>query len=254
MSKRRIAIILIVVILAVVLTLACLIPRIALYALAKGILPECTRAEYITDYSVTDDAAITEHTEAYSYKIPARYTKADIRNHSVDASSYTAPNADSDSPYKYLILNRADEVEMNLLDPSYYKNEESLKFNKQVNAEEIFSSLGYGTPDSFYNTLKCVASLDYEDYSFWNLNKTAAFFTYATLRGGLYPDTTFYIYERDDVRAIVQTGTDQEYEDCAQYQIDIFHKDHLNESYATLLVVKDYNEMLAFLNSIAFEE
>lgn len=254
MTKHRSTIIAVAIILTILLALSCLIPRIALYALVKIMLPECTKAEYITDYTVTDDTAITKHTNGYSYKIPGHYTEKEVEKDVADICAYSAPNADADIPYKYIITNTADEAEMNLLDKSYYEGEDSFKYIKEKDAEELFTSLGYGTPDSFYNVIKCVALLDYEDYSFWNLDKTAAFFTYASLRFAAYPDTRFYIYERDDVRAIIQTATFQEDESKAHFQIDIFHKDHLNEPYGAILVVKDYEEMLAFLNSISFEE
>lgn len=254
MTKHRSTIIAVAIILTILLALSCLIPRIALYVLVKGVMPDCTKAEYITDYTVTDDTAVTEHANGYSYKIPSHYTKEAIKKDDFDVCAYSAPNADAEIPYKYLIINNASDVEMNLLDKSYYEGEDAFKFIKEKNAEEIFASLGYGTPDSFYNVTKCVALLDYEDYSFWNLDKTVAFFTYASLRVAAYPNTRFYIYERDDVRAIVQTAIFQEDESKAQFQIDIFHKDHLNKPYGTILVVKDYEEMVSFLNSISFEE
>lgn len=77
-----------------------------------------------------------------------------------------------------------------------------------------------------------------------------AFSVYAVLRAELYMDLDNYIYERGDVRAIVQVGGD------GYYKIDVFHMDDLDGGYGMMIKDPDlsFEEAVAMLNSIEFHK
>lgn len=237
----------IITVLAVVLVLgglACyFVPMFLLEAATKEIMPECKRAEYITDFETKPEGYETMDNGGYSIEIPSYLIKSDYEK----ANVYTADDG-TEYGSQYIFLKEPFDEEMSLIDVYEEDNEEIKKYGIR-NVAKMFESLGYGTPDSYYNVLKCTSLLDWEDYNIFSVRKSVAFSVYAALREGLYMTLDNYIYERGEVRAIIQTGAE------GYYTIDIFHTDDLNAGYS--IRIKDENlsfeEMVSMLNTVEFK-
>ena len=234
-------------VLAVVLVLggiaSYLVPMFLLKAATKEIMPECKRAEYITDLKSKPEGFVIMDNGGYTIKIPSYLSKSDYEK----ANVYSADDG-TEYGSQYIFLMEPFDEEMSLVDAYEEDNAEIKKYGIR-NVKKMFESLGYGTPDSYYNVLKCTCLLDWEDYNVFSVRKSVAFSVYAALREGLYMTLDNYIYERDDVRAIVQTGEE------GYYTIDIFHTDDLNAGYG--MRIKDENlsfeEMVSMLNTVEFK-
>ena len=57
-----------------------------------------------------------------------------------------------------------------------------------------------------------------------------------------------YIYERDDIRAIVSRMSEQ----SNKYYIEIFHKDNLNKSFLINVTTDTEDDIVKLLNSFEF--
>lgn len=205
--------------------------------------PEAKRAEYITDYDSLPQNSIEVDNIGYTIQIPDYLTKLES-DYSKGAMYY-----EQGDEVKYIMITEALDEEMSLVDPSYYEDDETMKKYGIKDVKKMFASLGYGLPDSYYNILKCVSLLDWEDYNIFSVRKSVAFSMYAVLRAELYMDLDNYLYERGDVRAIIQSGGD------GGYKIDVFHVDGLNGAYG--IMIRDENlsfeEVVAMLNTVEFK-
>ncbi len=242
-KKSKIIIAVLAVVLLLIGLASYLVPMLLLRAATKEILPEAKRAEYITDFETKPEGYVTVDNVGYTIEIPSQLSKSDYEK----ANVYSAEDG-SEYGSQYLFLTEPFDEEMNLLDV-YQEEEEAIRKYGIRNVEKMFDSLGYGTPDSYYNILKCVSLLDWEDYNIFSVRKSVAFSVYAALREGFYMTLDNYIYERGDVRAIVQTGGE------GYYTIDVFHVDDLNAAYG--MRIKDENlsfeEMISMLNTVEFK-
>ncbi len=234
-------------VLAVVLVLGGLasyfVPMLILKAETKKVLPEAERAGYITDFETKPEGWISVDNTGYTMEIPAYLEKNDY-----DQANVYAGEDGTEFGAKYIMLTTPYEEEMSLID-AYKDNEESVKKYGIRDVEKMFNALDYGTPDSYYNILKGVCLLDWEDYNILSVRKSVAFSVYAVMRKELYMTMDNYIYERGDVRAIVQTGEE------GGYTIDVFRVSDLNAGYS--MMIKDANlsfdEMVSMLNTIEFK-
>lgn len=242
-KSTKIIITVLVVVLLVGGLLSYLVPMFILKAATKEILPEAKRAEYITDFETKPEGYVTVDNGGYTIEIPSQLSKSDYEK----ANVYSAEDG-SEYGSQYLFLTEPFDEEMNLLDAYEEDNEEIRKYGIR-NVEKMFGSLGYARPDSYYNILKGTVLLDWEDYNMFSVRKSVAFSVYAVLRTELYMTLDNYIYERGDVRAIIQTGEEGE------YTVDIFHVDDLNAGYSVR--IKDENlsfeEMISMLNTVEFK-
>lgn len=216
-------------------------PRVMLHKTITELLPECTGAEYFTDFSLKNEDTFTVSNAYYSIDIPASFTKKEV---SEELSVLVYENVETDK--RCMIMNEPDCVPMSLLE-EYEKNEtdDIIKKYGISSVESMLTSLGYGTPDSYYNIMKCALLLDYEDYDFWNLDKMVAFWIYGTIRINLYEDTVAYLYEREDICAIV--------EGRGMYIVSVMPVDDLNTIYTFTVRSDDVNEVFAILNSFQFK-
>lgn len=242
-------------VLAVVLVLggfaSYFVPMLMLRAATEEILPECKRAEYITDFDTMPENSMEVDNGGYTIQIPDYLLKDDYDK----ANVYYTESEDADETdfgAKYIMLTEKYEFDepMSLVDPSYYEEDTTIKKYGIKDVEKMFASLGYGTPDSYYNILKCVCLLDWEDYNILSVNKSVAFSVYAVLRTELYMNLDNYIYERGGVRAIVQYGGE------GYFQIDVFSADDLDGAYGMRINDPDlsFEEVVAMLNSIEFHK
>lgn len=240
-KKTKIIIAVIVIVLVIAALASYLVPMFLLRAATREILPECKRAEFITDFDTMPKDSMEVDNGGYTMRIPDYLIKSD----------YEAANVynTEDGEGKFIMLTEPFDEAMSLVNPEDYEDDETMKKYGIKDVEKMFASLGYGTPDSYYNILKCVCLLDWEDYDIFSVRKSVAFSVYAILRVELYMDQDNYLYERGDVRVIMQAGGD------GYYKIDVFHAGDLNGGYG--MIIKDTNvsfeEVVAMLNSIEFK-
>ena len=248
--KKRTKIILSIAIAAVLLTfvsLVFIVPRVMLHQMAKELLPACVPAEYFTDYSLKYDNTFTVSNEYFSVEIPEGYVYKEDIPESLNVSAYVLPETASTS-HSYMIINEPYNIYMNLLDPEYSGETEMIPGIKISNQEKIFTSLDYPAPDSFYNIMKGAALLDKKDYTFWNYKKQVAFVSLAYIKEAFYADcNTLYIYERDDIRAIIRCP-----QESNLHTIDIVHIDDLNTAYSITVKTDNINDVFALINSFEF--
>lgn len=194
--------------------------------------------------------------------IPSRYKKDD----SVTITTTDVYRYDGEKTKECVMLLDVYDwgEDMNLaknLDSSNY-----LDVNAKIGAEQLkqgFDSLTGVTPDSAYNTLKCMYTLSENDYDFWNLNKQIAYGITAILKSTIMSafDDTVYIYEKEDICGFVSytERTEEQMNDptteatnLTKYSVklEIFDRDDLNTSTTILMYSNDLNEAFAIMNSV----
>ncbi len=143
------------------------------------------------------------------------------------------------------------------LDSSQY-----LEIGHKIGAEQLkqgFDALNSTSPDSAYNTYKCMYMLSKDDYNFWNLNQQIAYGIMATVKSKImsaYDDNVF-IYEKGDICGFVSYTelTEEQTKDSSDKQarynvkLEIFNKSDLNTSSTVLMYCNDLNEAFAIMNS-----
>ena len=217
------------------------VPRIVLEKI-YGIDPKlCKSAKYITDFDTVGLDYMTVATDYYVVDVPKTCEKEDIKFK--NTKLYTS----SDNSKKYLLIGEPSEsYDITLMNPDSYKDDEKLKGLEREELEKVFNSLDYGIPDSCYNTFKCAALLDAKDFNMFDSNNVIAFMSYAIIKiNGM---TYRYIYERDDMRALVSQMSEGE----NRYYIEVFHKDNLNKSYLINVTTDDEDDIVKLLNSFEF--
>ncbi len=217
------------------------VPRLILEKV-YGIDPKlCKSAKYITDFNNTRSDYITVCTDYYVVHVPRGYAGEDVRyqNSKIFRSQ--------DNTKSYLIIGEPSKTDdITLMNMESYKNDEKLAGLTKEELEKVFNSLDYGLPDSCYNVFKCAALLDVKDFNMFDSNNVIAFTSYAIIKksGMQY----CYIYERDDIRALVSTMS----EGSNKYYIEIFHKDNLNKSFLINVTTDEEDDIVKLLNSFEF--
>ncbi|MBE6880744.1 MAG: hypothetical protein E7490_07940 [Ruminococcaceae bacterium] len=154
---------------------------------------------------------------------------------------------------------------MNLI--KNHNNIEYLPTTSKISKAQLkrgFEILGYGLPDSSFNTFKCAFLLEGKDYGFWNFEANLAYTTIALIRDkaiGYYRDKCI-IFENDEVCGFigVQQADEEnvgfiEYESTAGYTkryfvlVEIYDKNDLNTSTSMLLEVDDLDIVYSLINS-----
>lgn len=191
----------------------------------KSELPVCVRTEMITDYETKLENAQLVENNVYSIQIPDYLSLQENRTNDVRDAYWISGWKE----VNYWLEKKPDFIDGSLLKTGdNYSDDWMLKLCGGK-PERMFQTLPYGMPDSYYNTVKAALLLDWKDYDMLNLYKSMAFKNYALLRE-LYNETSkLYLYERDDVRAIVErwkSGT---------FVIEVYSTDDLNSCYDIMI-------------------
>ena len=143
-----------------------------------------------------------------------------------------------------------NDVEVSFCNPDYEGEAEI--FGIKYDWEELkkgLEKLGYGIPDSTYDTFKCLCLLKESDYSFWDYKKGLAYANVAYVKNQIPWLDANYIYERDDMYALIMERHFQD-EGIFYYYVDVYNPNNLNQSYNVIIRVKDRQQAYAIINSI----
>lgn len=241
MKKKQTSIILVVAVtvLALIGVLGILMPRIMLNLLIKETLPEFVGAEYITDFTTVADETFEVENEYFRAQILQGFEKTgDLEN------SKETVFENRESGKKYRIQNMPSDVTMTVNDLDYQSLPESYM---NTSDESMLNSLGYATPDSYYNIMKCVSLLDAKDYDKWNMEKIMAYSVYGSIRISL-GEVNNYLYEREELCAYIQNN-----KEIGEYRLEIFRPEDLNTAYVITIENGEMKDVICFLNSINFK-
>lgn len=260
--KKALKIIIPIVIVLIVCIVAILYlrPRIAVYQA----IHDAMEANYVTElgatgipyteYSVTDDSLVMTQTPYYTIGIPADYQKDDA--YPLDTGIVYRDETKDEC---VIIITETDELNMNLLNPEYYQDDNSLFHINEKYLAQGFKKLGYGMPDNYYNTYKCALSITEDDYDFFSLSKSLAYYCLVPFRtmAPHYADginSRVYFYETDNKYAIITEQYNETF-DGYMYWIDVLDPDYLNYPHSLLIYfLDDPNQAYAIINSIEFHE
>ncbi len=221
-----------------------LLPRIVLQdavdSYRRGIVP----GEYILDFSNKPDDAVTVENDYFSVDIPENFT-LNNEDKELGMLSYKS-NKDGDA---IMICYEPNDMSKSLLDREMYKNDIVLEEAGIDNPEERVSSLCLVSPDSYYNTIKNAALLDSSNYDFWDLDKATAFYILGRIREGAYSGYIPYIYEREDVFAIISKPI----KEGKGYIVDMVKADDLNTTYLIIYNTKYLDDVVALVNTLEFK-
>lgn len=239
MSKMKVVIWVIVCLM--VAALGCFfVPRILLHMAVKE-LPQCVQGEFVTDFTSREQNTFTVSNDYYSVEIPDGYIKRE-GTESLNVSSYESMESDR----TYLLFDYGADMTMSLLDEQWYEEEEKLKNVNIKRLEKAFNKLEYGIPDSFYNVQKAIVLLKEEDYSFWDIDRQLVFFVLGTFKSAWEGEQSVWLYERDDIRAIIRQ------QEGMRYVIDVVNAKDLNTAYGVLMKNAEEEDVWKLLNSWKF--
>lgn len=241
MKKRTIIIlsIIIAVVLVVVIAMV-MIPKFLLHKAIEPILEECYAAEYVTDFNSVTEDGITVSNDYFSVVIPSEFRKKEGIKEELKVVFYEKGEG------SYMIFDEPTELKMSLLDPEYYDEDTSMVGVKIEKIEGIFTRQGYPTPDSYYNIMKSTLLLDKSNYNFWSLDNQVVFSILGALRTSLYQDTQGWIYERDNIRAIITKQGE------ARYIIDVVKTEEMDNVYGISIWTTEEQDAWKLLNSFEF--
>lgn len=221
-----------------------ILPRIVLQdavdSYRRGIVP----AEYILDFSNKPDDAVTVENDYFSVGISEDFTLNNA-DKELGVLSYKS-NTNGDA---IMICYEPNDMTKSLLDREMYKDDIVLEEAGIDNPEERVSLLCSVSPDSYYNTLKNAALLDSSNYDFWNLDKATAFYILGSIRESAYGGYIPYIYERDNVFAIISKPE----KEGKGYIIDMVKADDLNSTYLIIYNTKYLDDVVALVNTLEFK-
>lgn len=258
-KTKKIIIIIVTVVLLGGFFLWILLPRLAIKKLADTYLDSFdVEGKYFEDYSVTDDSLVTVVNKYISLDIPSELTLVNEEYVEEKGGEGVAVYSNENEEYgdSVMVSNKPDHEEWNLTDVSQTLEagaEEEFEIAHEQFVKGI-ESFGNGTPDSYYDTLKCIYLLEHEDQAFWDMNKATAFVALATYRSILVNDQeAIYIYEREDICGILHISRliKEEY-DYSGYsvQFKVYSPDDLDTSYLIMMRAKTLEEIYAVINSV----
>ncbi len=252
MKKRTI--IIIASIIAALLLIGCLVwfmlPRIALAAIINITLPELQSAQMFDSYDVISDDLVEVSFDGYNISIPADLTEQDMG----DLSAKRYKNADD--TVSVLLMTDAEPMEINLLATDICKDIEGMPSYIAIdNMKKAFESLGNGVvPDNTYNTLKSAALLDSGDYNFWSIENSVGYIVMGSTKLALaYVGDDQYIYEHDDVCAIVYVKYPTEDMNYYTVTTELYNTDDLNTAHFLIIKVPTLDDAYSVLNSVKFD-
>lgn len=248
---KKIKIIVPVAILAIALLLFYIIvlhPRIKIYndiqntmaerdvtGLGTAIIP------YEYDYQPGDDWIVIEERRC-RFQIPSYFI-----HQASEIPEYTSP----DNEESITVYEEGGKAEEPVLNADEYDEE------TMIQLRDGFEQLGYGIPDSEYNSLKAILSITEEDYNFWNINEAKAFSVLASYKtyayAGIYchtngVDRVCYYYESESLCFIVS----ESYYDVNRpfyYIVKFYHPDNLHYVYDMYIGTSDPEVAFAIINS-----
>lgn len=235
-KKGSIVLVVAVTVLALIGVLGVLMPRIMLNLLIQETLPEFVGAEYITDFTMVADETFEVENEYFQAQLPSGLEQEDELK---DLEEFVYRNNDSGLTIR--IQNNASDVTMTVDDLDYQSLPESYMHTSD---ESMLNSLGYATPDSYYNIMKCVSLLDAKDYDKWNMENMMAYSVYGSIRISL-GEVENYLYEREDLYAYIQNP-----KNTGEYKLEIFRPEDLNTAYVVNLENATITDVTCLLNSI----
>lgn len=207
-------------------------------------------------YSVTNDSFVTVEYPNFSLQVPAYWEEQEREDTAMDTSTIvmyrplgvTKENYGNSESLGFYPLSK-DDSDMAIL------NVEGLSDSELSKLTNGYEQLGYGMPDNLYNTLIAANSLQEDDYSFWNYNKSLAYMYLLPYRNiyffsdGITLQT--YVYETEDVYALVNRRNADE-NGLYTFRIEVFDAEDLNTSYYLSIEVKNPETAYAIINSIEF--
>lgn len=243
MKKKTIIIVscIISIVLVVVIAMV-LIPKIILHITLTPLLKECKAAEYVTDFNTVEENGIKVSNDYFSVVIPQGYTEREGLKEELNVTVYE--NGEDDR--RYMIFDEPSDMKMSLLAPEYYNGEDNLNGVKLEKLGEIFRKQGYPTPDSYFNITKATLLLDKSDYNFWSMDSQVVFSVLGPLRMSLYQDTQEWIYECDNIRAIIVRHGD------SRFIIDVVKTEDMDNVYGISIRTTEEEDAWKLLNSLEF--
>ncbi len=247
MKKKKIWIVVIVAMVVLVAAGIFFVPRVVLYqALQQTEMEITATAQYFTEYDIKNDELVTIETDNFYIDIPADFVPGDTIE---TAIMYELP----DEGLYVAWIKENEPVDMNLLNPEIYEDKENNPYGIRVkNVKKGFEALGYGTPDSFYNTSKCAMLLQEDDYSFWNLNEMVAYYYALLIKNETMWGAERYIYETDDKYAFINVMYDEDNGKC-RCIAEFLRPDDLQTPYSVLIWAEDRETAFAIVNSVEFK-
>lgn len=254
--KKRLKIIVPIVAVIVLLVLFwfwVLAPRVALKKAIDEFLPSLDKsAEYFTEFDAKPDFKTKSVNNGFfSVDIPETFT---LKEEAADVLPlYITQDMDN---YEFVILpEEFNDEAVVLMNSRYFEDMENVPDNVDLKSiEKGYKKLGYGIPNTEYNTYKCIALLKSDDYSFWDLEKAVVFSVTAILKEIVYYDAeTLYIYEKDDICGIIQINRYVNEEvnfDGYQVIFEMYSTDDLNTSYTLMLGMQSLDDIYAIINSV----
>ncbi len=243
--KKKVIIVSVVVVVLAALAAACyfLVPKFVLKSIVGGDVDKCVAAEIITDFSTTHKDVYEVSNGLFTVDIPNNF----VEKPGLEALKVSVYKS-TDGKKQYMMFNKTDDMSMSLLEPINYGEYDKLFDKEPAQVEEILMTMNYGRPDSYYNVLKAAALTDAKDFTMWDAKKLTAFTVFAQLKNSLYESKEVYIYERDNIRAIIKGPGEK-----ANYHIvDIMNTDDLNTAYSITVTTDDFKDVLALMNSFEF--
>ncbi|MBE5934069.1 MAG: hypothetical protein E7263_11690 [Lachnospiraceae bacterium] len=242
--KKKCLLIFVGIILALVAAGAILLPkRIELYdAINDNIETLGTEGKMFDAYDVTDDSLVQVETDYLTMGVPQDCSLGDsqiVYDYTNDDESVYVGISQSVREEKIAFFNSGYTDKSKIFDIVYSLDD----------LRDGFEKLGYGIPDSTYNTYKCFYLLKEEDYSFWDYEKALAFANTAFVKNEVAQMDVHYVYERDDMYALIMERNMTE-EGKIYFYVDVFSPDDLNKSCLVLIRVEDRQQAYAMINSI----
>lgn len=243
MKKKGLIVAIVVVLILGVLAAVFLPKRIKLYnAVKENIESLGPEGKMFANYDVIDDTLIRVENENISIAIPGGCIYEDREIIEI----YQTP----DGSQSVSVGKSVNDVEVSFCNPDYEGEAEI--FGIKYDWEELkkgLEKLGYGIPDSTYDTFKCLYLLKESDYSFWDYEKGLAYANAAYVKNQIPWMGANYLYERDDMYATIMERHLED-EDLYYYLVDVYNPKNLNQSYNVIIRVKDRQQAYAIINSI----
>ncbi len=224
-----------------------LVPRILLAVGSHALLADVGEAAtYCTAFDIRDEDVQTIDNGHIAIDIPAEMIKKEFdADSAIETLVYYSP----DNNQAVLLMTPDDMSDMNLLEAENTEDTMAARLltPSKAQLETGFAAMGNGLPDCAYNTFKCIALLEEEDNSFWNLNQASAYATAATVKKLLAQYETTQLYETEEIHALIYSTTKED--GRTGFILDIYRTDDLNTVSTVIINSKDMNEAYAVLNS-----
>lgn len=231
--------------------------RLVIWYAAKQITPDIgSAAQYFTEYDITmnsvDYVQDISH-DGLTMTIPGNFVEHELSLE--NTIMYILPNEDETDTESVVFMASSDLSDMNLFgeeNMSEYTNGilDKVAMDKLMKG---FEDLGYGLPDSAYNTFKSTSLLTADDYSFWNWQKGFAYVVSGMIKNTSFIADYNYIYETEDVCGIIHVRELPEREYKYYIVVDMFNTDDLGTAHGLLIKTNSLEQAYAMINSIVIE-